>query len=127
MKYEVVKCKNVEYNRKILEQKKGIILLGLESCSDNDKPKYLSSGLNSIMALAATKNKNVIGIDLVSLKSAGKAEKAKLLARIRQNIEICRKTLTKCAIIGTNDKNEVSAFIESLGGSTKQANETISF
>jgi len=127
MKYEVVKCKTVEYNRQILEQKKGIILLGLESCSDNDKPKYLSSGLNSIMALTAVKNNNLIGIDLVSLKSVDKSEKAKLLARIRQNIEICRKTGTKCAIIGAKDQNEVSAFIESLGGSTKQASETISF
>jgi RNase P/RNase MRP subunit p30 len=127
MTYEFIKCKDMEYNRKILEKKKNIILLGFEYCSEKDKSKYLSSGLNSIMARIAAKNSNFIGIDLAHLKSLDKTNKARVLARIKQNIEICRKARAKLAVTGAKDRNESVSLIESLGGSTKQASEAISF
>ena len=127
MKYEAIKARDIVYNRKVLEQKKGIILIGLENSGDNDKPKYLDSGINSVMARIAATNGNFVGIDIGSLKNRQKGEKAYILARIRQNIEICRKVGAKLAVSGMNSKEEISSLIESLGGSTRQASEAISF
>lgn len=109
------------FNRKTLEQKKNIILLSPERHSRNDSLKQLDSGINTVLASIAKKNNNKIGIDLLALKKTPLHEKALYLARIKQIIEICRKTKTRLFING--DKKEGAAVLLSLGASTSQAKE----
>lgn len=123
----IVQAQDDAFNRKLLEAGGFDILLSPEAGFKRDKPKQLDSGLNSILAVIAEKNKVAIGIDINAINSLEKAEKAKRLARIAQNIKICRKAKAKLAVINAKDKKDASALLLSLGASTPQASETTYF
>ena len=122
----VIKAQDPEFNRKVLEYGRFNILLFPESnVVKKDKPKQLDSGLNHVLAEIATKNKVRIGIDLKDLLSMERKEKAIQLARIRQNIKICRKAKTKLALLNIKDKKDAFSLLLTLGASTQQAKEAI--
>ena len=122
----VIKAQDPEFNRKVLEYGRFNILLFPESnVVKKDKPKQLDSGLNHVLAEIATKNKVRIGIDLKDLRSMERKEKAIQLARIRQNIKICRKAKTKLALKNIKDKKDAFSLLLTLGASTQQAKEAI--
>lgn len=124
----IVKSQTKEFNRKILEYGKFNILLSIESSTEKkDKPKQLSSGLNHVLANIATKNNIAIGIDLEEIRKLEKKEKAIILARIKQNIKICRKAKTKIKLLNYKDKGDAIFLLISLGASTQQAKEAITF
>ncbi len=79
-----------ELNRKILEKEKiDVLLLNLKGKKDRQKQR--ESGFDHVMAKIAKKNNVSIGINLDEIiESKGKA-KAKILARIQQNIKLCNK------------------------------------
>ena len=119
---EIIRAKDDAFNRKILEHKRNIILLSPETGTErSDKLKQLDSGLNHVLARIATKNNNSIGIDLREIRSRNKKEKAKQLARIRQNIKICRKEKTKIICLNQEDKRNALSLLTTLGASTQQA------
>ena len=113
------------FNRKILEYGKIDILLSPEAGSRKDRPKQLDSGLNSIMGAIASKNKIAIGIDIKEINGLDKAGKARRLARIRQNIKICRKANANLALVNIKDKKDAQALLISLGASTQQASRAL--
>jgi|SRR3989344_1929847 len=122
----MIKAQDPEFNRKVLEYGRFNILLFPESnVVKKDKPKQLDSGLNHVLAEIATKNKVRIGIDLKDLRSMERKEKAIQLARIRQNIKICRKAKTKLALKNIKDKKDAFSLLLTLGASTQQAKEAI--
>lgn len=123
----VVQAKNNEFNRKLLEYGNFDILLSPEAEAKRDKPKQLDSGLNSILAKIVAKNSIAIGIDIKAIDSLDKIEKARRLARIAQNIKICRKARAKMAVVNAKDKKDAFALLISLGASTQQASETTYF
>jgi len=123
----IVQAQDDEFNRKLIEAGGFDILLSPEAGFKRDKPKQLDSGLNSILAVIAEKNNIAIGIDIKDIDALDKPEKAKRLARIKQNIKICRKTKTKLAVLNTKDKKDASALLLSLGASTQQAKQTTYF
>ncbi|MBX4212502.1 hypothetical protein KW787_03560 [Candidatus Pacearchaeota archaeon] len=87
----IVKAQNDEFNRKILEYGKFDVLLSPESGERNDNQRQLDSGLNHVLAEIAAKNKVSIGIDLEEIRKMRKEKKAIRLARIIQNIRVCKK------------------------------------
>lgn len=118
----IVKAQNNEFNRKILEYGKFNILLSLETSKENkDTLKSLDSGLNHVLAKIASKNNISIGIDLNEIRNLDKKEKALRLARIKQNIEICKKVRTKIIFLNSKDKKDSLSLMLSLGASTQQA------
>ncbi len=118
---EIVKAKDDAFNRKILEHKKNIVLLSPEiGIERNDKLKQLDSGLNHVLARIATKNNNRIGIDVREIRNMKKKEKAEQLARIRQNIKICRKEKTKFLCYSVTNKGNARSLLLTLGASTEQ-------
>ena len=60
-------------------------------------------------------------------KKLTKDQKAKQLARIKQNIEICKKTKTKLIILNTKNPKDALHLLLSLSASTSQAKEAVSF
>ena len=82
----IVQAQDENFNRKILEYGKFDILLSIEKTKQQDKPKFLDSGLNHVLAEIASKNKVAIGIDIQEISNLEKKAKAKRLARINQNI-----------------------------------------
>lgn len=92
-----------ELNRKILEKEKiDILLLNQEKRKDFHRQR--NSGLNHVLARLAKKNNVIIGINLDELVNANEREKAKILARISQNIRICNKNKLKMKLIYKNQK-----------------------
>jgi RNase P/RNase MRP subunit p30 len=121
----LVKAQNNTFNRALLEYGKFDTLIGLEFGDKKDGLKYLDSGLNSILARIAKKNKISIGIDLDKLRYLEKKEKGKVLARTKQNIKLCNKVGTKIKILNQKDKKDAFSLLISLGASTKQAEEAV--
>lgn len=121
----IVKAQDLEFNRKILEYGKFQILLDIHEAEGRDKPKQLASGFNHVLAKIAAKNKVAIGIDLKKLASLDKKQKAIGLARIRQNIKICRKARCSLALVNSEDDKDARDLLLSLGASTQQTKEII--
>ena len=115
-----IKAQDDAFNRKVLEQHLCSILVSPEAHQRKESIKHLDSGLNHVLAAIAAKNKIAIGIDLEDIRHLAKKEKAQRLAKIRQNLKICRKTKTSFAIHGSQEGDYV---LLSLGASTTQAKE----
>lgn len=90
----IVRGKDASFNRKILENKKVNILLSPESeklGKKQDKLYERDSGLNHILCKIAKQNSKIIAIDLSEILALEGKEKAKYLARVMQNIRLCKK------------------------------------
>ena len=101
-----------ELNRKILEKEKiDILLLSLKDRKDRQKQR--ESGLDHVMAKLAKKNSVVLGINFSEILEARGKNKAKILARISQNIKICNKNKLKMVFLKTQERNPYD--LKSLG------------
>jgi RNase P/RNase MRP subunit p30 len=120
----VIKAGDEEFNRKVLEIKEVNILLGPELHDRKDKLKQRDSGLNEFLCKLAAKNNIKIGINFQEIISLPKIQKAKILARIIQNIKLCKRTKTDIIIWPENKykKQDITAIITTLKGSTEQSN-----
>ena len=118
----IVRAGDEEFNRKVLEIKGVNILLSPELHDRKDKLKQRDSGLNEFLCKLAAKNNIKIAIDLEQLQKLQKKDKAKTLARIIQNIQLCKRTKTQIILWPENEykSQDVIAFITTLKGSTQQ-------
>ncbi|MEK6859355.1 MAG: hypothetical protein AABX54_00935 [Nanoarchaeota archaeon] len=123
----IIKAGDEEFNRKVLEIKGVNILLSPESHNRKDKLKQRDSGLNEFLCKLASKNNIKIAIDIEQLQKLEKKQKAKTLARIIQNIKLCKRTKTQIILFPEEkyDKLDVMSFITILKGSTEQAKQSI--
>lgn len=102
-----------ELNRKILEKENiHILLLNMEKRQDFQKQR--NSGLNHVLAKLAKKKEIIIGINLDEIIKTSEKEKARILARVRQNIQICNKNKLKMKFIYKNNKRNIYD-LKSLG------------
>jgi len=122
----IVEAQEDTFNRKILEYGRFNILLSIERGKRKDKPKSLDSGLNHVLAEIAAKNKVAIGINVEEISELDKKEKAKRLARISQNIIICRKAKAAIKAVNFTDKTDTFNLLISLGASSQQAKKAFS-
>ncbi len=122
--YKIIEAKNQQFNRKTLEKEKNIVLMSPEKQAKYDSLKTLDSGLNEVLGRIASKNNNSIGISMGYIRHMPQKQKATQLARIRQNIMICRKTKTHL-YLAENEQNTKLILI-ALGASTQQIKETTS-
>ena len=83
-----------DLNRKILE-KENISILLLNQKNRKDFTKQRNSGFDSVMAKIASKKKIIVGINLDELINQNIKEKAQIIARIKQNIDLCKKYKVK--------------------------------
>ena len=102
-----------EMNRQVLEKAK-IDLMLVPLSKRKDFSKQRNSGLNTVLVNIAKKNKIIIGIDLDELNSNNKKEKSEILARIIQNIDLCKKKKVQMKFI-SRKKMENPFVLKSLG------------
>ncbi len=123
----IVKAREGEFNRKILEIKDVNVLLSLEIHNRKDKLKERDSGLNEILCTIAKKNNIKIGIDVDAIKKIPKKEKARVIARLKQNIFLCKKIGTQLCFFPSShySRQDLQALIITLSGSTQQAKNAI--
>lgn len=87
-----------DLSRKVLE-KENIQVLLINQSGRRDRLKQRNSGFNQVLAKIAKKKGVAIGINLDEILNADKEEKAKILARIEQNIVLCNKNKLKMAFL----------------------------
>ena len=90
-----------ELARKVLE-KEAISVLLINQEGRKDRLKQRDSGFNQVLAKTAKKKDVIIGINLDEILKANQDEKAKILARVRQNIKLCNKNKLKMEFISQN-------------------------
>jgi RNase P/RNase MRP subunit p30 len=88
-----------ELNRQVLEKEKIDVLL-LNQKNRKDFQKQRNSGFNQVLAKLCKKNEVSLGINLDEIINSNKIEKAQILARVKQNIELCKKNKLKMTFIG---------------------------
>ncbi len=106
-----------EMNRKVLEKENVNILL-IKLGKRKDRLKQRNSGLNHILAKLAQKKGVAIGMDLDEFMNADKKEKAKILARLIQNIKLCNKNRLKMIFVSEKyekDRHDLRALGLVLG------------
>ncbi len=104
-----------ELNRKILEKGKIDVLL-LNQLGRKDRLKQRDSGFNQVMAKIAKKNNVTIGINLDEIINSSQKNKSEILARVAQNIKLCKKNKLKMRFISVDKKNWRDRYdIKSLG------------
>jgi len=123
----VIQAQDNKFNRKILENPDINILLSPELHDRKDKLKQRDSGLNEVLCKLAKQNNIKIGIDLNKINKLEKKQKAIILARIIQNINLCKRTKTQIILFPKNKfkKQDVLGFFLTLNGSTEQAKQAV--
>lgn len=115
-----------EFNRKALEIKGLNIFVINEELNIKDYSKQRNSGLNEVLARIC-RDKNIkIGIEIEKIMKKSDIEKAKALARLIQNIALCKRAGCKFIFFGYNnwaDKKSIQSLLITLSASTKQASE----
>lgn len=119
----IIAAQNDNFNRKILEYGKFDILLGVEKGERKDSLRQLDSGFNHVLGAIAAKNGVALGIDIAEINGLGKKEKAERIARISQNLKICRKKGVKIKLLNYQDKKDTFNFLITLNASSAQAME----
>lgn len=122
-KYIVIRAQDDNFNRNIMENKDVDMVVGLEMHSERDYMKQRDSGLNEILCKIAKKNDIKIGVEVDRISKLGKFEKARVLARVAQNIRLCKRTKTKIVLLCDAcklSKQDIMGVFVTLGGSTQQ-------
>ncbi len=123
----VVKSQNPDFDRKILEYGKADILLFDKLGYRQDRLKQIDSGLNHVLAKIAAKNNTSIGFDLAGLRKSSRKTKALILLKLIENIKICKKANCRIVLISQKNKKDAQNLMLSLGASTQQAKQAITF
>ena len=123
----IIKAQDDHFNRKLLEYGNFDVLISIEKSGKRKSLRQIDSGFNHVLAAIAKKNGVRIGIDILDINRLKKEDKIDRLARIMQNVKICRKFEVPLYLINYNNKRDAFSFVLSLGASTKQAKESISF
>lgn len=125
-KQTIVHGRDIEFNRGILEIKK-VNMLVLDHKNKKDKLKQRDSGLNEVLCKIARDNNITLAIDFNEILEIHGKERALILARIMQNIRLCKKFKNKMIIINKpEDSRNLQALLQVLGANTKMASELAS-
>jgi len=121
----IILSQDDEFNRKALEIKNLKMLVINEELEIKDYSKQRNSGLNEVLANICADKKIEIGIEIDKIINKNSVEKARSLARLAQNIMLCKKARVRLVFLTENkDRLALQSVLLSLGASTKQAFES---
>jgi|TARA_Y100000034_G_scaffold136615_1_gene214160 ribonuclease P/MRP protein subunit RPP1 len=112
------------FNRKVVENGDVDVIVGLEF-DRRDFLKQRNSGLNEIMARLAKKNGIKIGVDVGEIKKLSCVEKARVLARLRQNIGLCKRLKVEMIVYPRGYGKEVMSLFLVLGSDSGLARNVV--
>jgi len=121
-----VLAKDDEFNRKIFENAKVDMVFGLEIGKKKDRLRQRDSGFNQVLAKLAKNNGISIGLDFSLLNRLDDYELSVLLARMSQNIALCKKYKVDMVIVNSKETDiSLRAFLLTLGMPTSMVKFTI--
>ncbi len=101
---------NDELNRKVIE-KLPIQVLLVNLAGRKDYQKQRNSGFNQVMAKVMKKKKIILGINFDEIiESKSLREKSEIIARIQQNIFLCKKNNVEMTFVIQDKKNERNVY-----------------
>ena len=116
----VTYCKNDNEIRKAAENKNVDVILGLEEVESKDSLHNRNSGMNEVICKLAKKNNIAIGFSFRKILHAN--NKAVLLGRMMQNVELCQKYKVKTVLASFSNnpfeiraKHDVTSLFSMLG------------
>jgi RNase P/RNase MRP subunit p30 len=98
--------KDDKLSRKILE-KTSINILVILQAHRKDRQKQRDSGLNQVLVKIAKKKAIQIGICLDEIITAKSKEKSDILARVMQNINLCKKAKVQMQFCGCENPRNI--------------------
>jgi len=119
----VILSQDDEFNRKALEIKNVGMLVINEALEIKDYMKQRNSSLNEVLAKICSGKGIDIGIRIDEIIKKKDVEKARALARLAQNIMLCKKAGCRIRFVEGKDKHGLSAVFLSLGASSNQAKQ----
>jgi len=117
----VVISQDDAFNGKILENKKVDAIIINEQIEVKDYMKQRDSSLNEPYCKLAKKNEISIAIDVDAIAKKNDIEKARSLARLKQNIMLCKKNKNNLIFFSKKPKQELQSLMLVLGADTSQA------
>ena len=111
------------FNRRVVESLKIDYLVSPELGDRVDSLKQRDSGLNHVVAKEMAKRGIVMVIDFDSLAELSGKAKALRLARIIQNVKICRRAKCGVKIWGSVDEKAFKSFGMSIGMSSVEVSK----
>ncbi len=122
------------FNRRAIESLKIDYLVSPEGSQKLDNLKQRDSGLNHVVARIAKEKGILIVVDIGEIASLKGKEKAKRIARIMQNVRVCRKAGCGIKIVslslnkkGIVDELGRKAFGVGLGMSSREITDAVRF
>jgi len=120
----IILSQDDEFNRKALEIKNLSMLVINEDLETKDYSRQRNSGLNEVLAKICADKGIKIGVQIDKITQKSEKEKARALAKLKQNIMLLKKAGVKLVFTTENkDKLALQSLMISLGASTKQAFE----
>jgi RNase P/RNase MRP subunit p30 len=116
----LVRARDEEFNRKVLELGVGLVFPREDKGKDN--LKQLDSGLNHVLCKIARDLDVKICLDMKELLKGNDFEISNKLARLRQNIFLMNKYKNKFVLTNcSQDKKDLQSFLLTLGANTRMA------
>jgi len=122
------------FNRRVIESLKINYLISPEGSKKLDNLKQRDSGLNHVVAKIAKEKGIKIVINFREIASLNPKENAKRIARVMQNVRICRKVGCKVGIAsfaknksGATDELGRKAFGVTIGMSSGEVRDCVEF
>lgn len=117
-----------EFNRKALEIKGLNFFIINEEFEKRDYSKQRNSSLNEVLAKICNQKGIKIAIEIDKIINKTEKEKAKALARLKQNIMLAKKAEVKLVFITEKPENKaktsnLKSLLLTLGADTKQASQ----
>lgn len=122
----IVQGKSIDFNRIILENRK-VNMLVLSHKNKKDRLKQQDSGLNHVLCNLAKENNITLAIDFKELLESDKKERALILARLEQNIDLMKKSKNKIKLVNKSERSsyDLFSFLLTLGMPTNMAKEAV--
>ncbi|HLC31147.1 MAG TPA: hypothetical protein VJK51_00615 [Candidatus Nanoarchaeia archaeon] len=124
---KIIQARSGEYNRKLLEQYSFNILLFPAKTRKKESLRQLDLSFNHVLAKIAAKKKIALGIDLKSLRKEKESELDRELSILKELIALARTHKIPIKILNAKDKRNAQSLLLTLGASTQQAKQAISF
>ena len=123
----IVQAQSEQFNRTLVESGLVDILILSNTTSRKDTLRAIDFGISVVLLRIAAKKRCAIGIDLEVLRALTPERQARELMRIAELIRLARTAHTTLALSGAGGIKEQKDFLQSLGASSQQATQALTF
>lgn len=120
--FVIVDVNDEKILRAIINDRKVRVLINVENSSHKDFMHARNSGLNQVLCKILKERNIIVGFSFDSVYNKDGMERAILLGRMMQNVNLCRKFKVKMAVVDFlgNKEKDLNSFGVCIGLSTRE-------